>query len=74
MRNANFRFNYPTGCEHLHVTKRLTAILTIHGCAVRMGDAGRGRYMGMLRETSSDLGGHLLMLLCLFHLLVSLMH
>ena len=39
-----------------HVTLRETVILAIQGCAVGMGDASRGRYVGMLWETSSDLG------------------
>ena len=79
-RNPHFRLNYPIGCEHLHVTYRVTAGIAIHGCAVGMGDASRGRYTGRLWETSSDLGetiAHvtLLIYVCiLFHLLVSLMH
>ena len=74
---AYFRLNYPIGCEHLHVTQRVTA--AIHGCAVRMGDASRERYKEMLWETSSDLGGDncscsSVSVCILFHLLVSLMH
>ena len=57
----------------------VTAILAIHACAVRMVDASRGRYMGMLWETSSDLGGdnyscYSVSVCILFDLLVSLMH
>ena len=34
----------------------MTVILTFHGCDVGMGDASRGRYTGMLWETTSDFG------------------